>query len=441
MADFEEFLNGLKKVFDPFGALSGINRGGPSLPTGITTPVGGKSSFTYPQYGDAPRPQPKNPITGNVSPTGGRLGGSVNLNTFNAATAPPQGADYSDIMSLINALGPGGYDAAGARREINQAYRPALGGIDKLMGQNKKKNAKDVAEVLKIYQLLSGDYSATGKKTGVRYDQQRQTTKSQYDGSEADVNARYDDQIAKMTAELTKLGQNHLIEAETNKLNTQRNRVLDNLAQSETTRVASNDSSKNALMSYYDNGAVGAKLQGADNASALKAILQQTLGKLSSEKANLLAQRSGDYSKSYQSYQSSIGDANKAKLDALFKLNATQREDALATKKLTDSGDSASAPMGQKNPFQYANNYFDSVLPPQSNPQGNGRAKQIFSDFVNSHGDLVNGSYEVNVGGTPKRVAMTAARAAQIASEYIANKGLNSQEAALLLKAVQQSYK
>jgi len=444
--DFQEFLSGK----------------GPGAPgSGVPVPQAAPSGNRYPGYGarggwiNATVPDTNREVLptlkGWTPPgTGGPNGADVS-NGWNFATqglldpmslvdpghtAPmyqqnSQPTIDDQIAQLIAQMGSApGVDMKSIQSSVNGAYSPAFAAIDKLRGANKKQNAKDVGDVLNIYKMLSGDYTKTAGSTAGRYDKQIAKTGGDYSKSTQDTNARYDQEIADMTKQLTALGQTQLIDSEAAKINKQRNQVLDNLTQSGNTSKDSYSHQKQAITDFFNAGSVGAGLQGADQASRLKMALQKALMGLDQNQMQLEQSRAGDVSKAYSSARSASNDNVYKQIQSLLGLKSSQRQDAQAAYDM--SKPAAGAYKNTDNVYGRANNYLDSV---GASPT----AKQLFQDFVQSDGSLVNqGLYNPQTG---RNDPITVPNAVKLAQNYARDHHLSSQDAALLISTAMQAYK
>lgn len=338
------------------------------------------------------------------------------------------------IAQLIQGFGSnGGVDMNSVKSDVNKAYDPAFASIDKLRGMNKSQNASDIKDVLGIYKMLSGDYKNTAKGTGQRYNKQADTSRGQYDQSSADVNGRFDQQIADMTAQLTKLGQTQLIDSETAKINKQRDGILNNLTQGKQMTGSSYSRQSQSMQDFFNAGAVGAGLQGADKAAELKMALQKALMGLDQNQMTLEQARAGDITKSYNSSVSAKNTTLQDQVDALLKLKGSNRDDALAAYKMQQ--DNSQQPKTIDNVYGRASSFINNSV---SDPNMAAEANRIFQDFTASNDELINGQY---IDATGRGQSINATRARQLATQYAQNNGLTPQQAQLLILTVQNSYK
>ncbi len=451
--------------FDFLNPIISILTGNPSVPTKIV-PTGDNKAVirgtTPSSLGGMPNPIAKKQPSSmdlllaprsNVAPFG-----AMNPKTFDEVLKQQQGMtpsasnysangglnpfDYSDIEALIAQLGGGGYDSAGAMADLQSAYRPALRSLKKQKRQTRRRGKRNEQDINDIYKMLAQDMRKTKQGIGDRYDKYNERDTEAYNKSVADVNSRYDADLANQLASLQRQNAPEEAIAElTNQINTQRNRVLDNLLQGNTARSTASGEREQAQKEYYRANIGGAKLRGNDAVVNLRDNVQDRLNALNDTRNKLLAQRAGDRASIRQQAASASGNAAQAQLSALMQLRNLQRTDAESAAELLNSKTETSKPLtqsqlNQMNVPQRAQYNINSLGISGAGAQ---MLMNKFLAFMNSDADLSNGQYYPE--GSDKAVKMNVQTALKKYNAWADANGLSASEKQTLRGVILNTYR
>lgn len=449
MADFwSDLFNNLKTGF---GTVIGIGGGTPQLPSRIS-PTGDNQAriiTTKPaSYGDftfgLPKVTPRDQ-TARTTFSGPNLDDLLRQNQqlpSPVADLKLPTFDYSDIEALIGRLGSSGFDSAGAMADIRGAYRPALRSIKKQRARNEEKNKRDTKSVKELYNMLSRDMQQTKRNVGESYNKAQERDAKRYDASVADVNKRFDAQIAEQIAALQQQNAPEATISEvTNRLNTQRNDILNNLLQGNEASVSRSNTQERAQKDFYRAGAKGAKLERNDKVTSLIDALNDRFAQLDDSRNRLLAQRAGDTAQVRQQAAASRDNAAQAQLSALFQLRNLQRSDQMTAFEMMQKQSQQPKPLtqsqiNQMNIPQRAQYTIQGLGLP---PAGAQRLMDMFVSFMGSDGDLSSGQFFPE--GTDRAVKMNVQTALQKMNAWADNNGLTSTEKQMLRSVILNTYR